>query len=141
MSKYWLVTAASGLVANLFALRMGETFAQLRLPLFFPPVWLLFFGWTAAFICLANAFVRVEEKSQKATTAFYVALGLTVCWSVLFFRADAHFAAALAGMMFTGVLLHLRVLANTAGDGKRFLPCCIWVGYMTYLNLGICLIN
>jgi tryptophan-rich sensory protein len=138
----WLITAAAGLAANLFALRMGETFAQLKLPLFFPPVWLLPLGWAAALICLANAVNAFsKDESPKAATAFYVALGLVICWAVLFFRLEAPRASAASGIMLTGVLLHLRRLAEPAGFGRRFIPCCMWAGYQAYLNLGICLMN
>jgi tryptophan-rich sensory protein len=141
MALNWLVTAAAGLIANLFALRMGEIFDQFRLPLFFPPVWLLPLGWTVALICLVSAYTRMEDESPKAAMAFYVALGLVVCRELLFFRVGALFAAAISGMILTGVLLHMKRLAEASGSGKRFLPCCMWAGYMTYINLGICLMN
>ena len=136
----WLITAAAGLTANLFALRMGETFAQYRLPLFFPPVWLFLVGWIAALIFFAAAFTGMEEKSPQITTSLYVALGLMIFWSLLFFRVELPLAAAVTGLVLTGVLLHMRRLAG-AEDGKRFVPCCVWAGYMAYLNLGICLMN
>jgi tryptophan-rich sensory protein len=137
----WLIAAAAGLTANLFALRMGEAFAQYRLPLFFPPVWLLPAGWVAALIIFAAAFTGIEEKSLKLTTAFYVALGLMICWAVLFFRAGLPAAAAVSGLTLTGVLLHMRRLAGDLRGGRRFVPCCVWAGYLAYLNLGICLMN
>jgi tryptophan-rich sensory protein len=135
----WLFTAVAGLVASLFALRMGEAFVQFRLPLFFPPAWLLTLGWTAALISLAGAYSKMEDP--KAAAGFYVSLGLAICWPALFFRVGAPFAAAVTGMILTGVLLHLRRIAETSGLGRRFLPCCVWAGYLTYLNLGICLLN
>jgi tryptophan-rich sensory protein len=148
------ITAVAGLLASLFTLRMGEVFAPLKLPLFFPPLWLLPAGWTAALICLASASATAgtapgecpdqpesehTARSHKAAMAFYVSLGLTVCWAALFFRLNAGGAAAITGLLLTGVWLHLRRL--TANKQKRLLVCCIWAGYMAYLNMGIWLIN
>lgn len=140
-ARYWLSAAASGAVAGLFTLHMGEVFASLKLPFLFPPVWILPVGWTAALILLASAMAGAE--GQRAATAFYVSLGLAVSWALLFFRLDTPVAAAAAGLLLTGVWLHLRRLTgeNSPGAKKRLLPCCIWAGYAAYLNIGICLIN
>jgi tryptophan-rich sensory protein len=135
----WLITAAAGLAASLFSLRMGEVFARCSLPLFFPPVWLFPVGWTAVLICLVSAYLKTEH--DKAKLGFYVSLGLVVLWAVLFFRMGLPLAAAIAGMTLTGVLLRLRRLAGVPGAGRRFLPCCVWTGYLTYLNLGIFILN
>ncbi|MDR0294449.1 MAG: tryptophan-rich sensory protein [Oscillospiraceae bacterium] len=176
---YVLPAAAAGLLAGLFALRMGADFAELKLPLLFPPVWLLPFGWTAALILLVWGYssigdgrpgwalkegrvsagtTRAEHPDQvpaggefsarsprgtQMALAYYVSLGLAVCWAAVFFRLDAKFAAALTGLLLTGVWLRLRRLADAFSPraGKLITPCCVWAGYLAYLNLGIWLIN
>ena len=135
----YLITAAAGLLASLFTLRMGEMFAALKLPFLFPPVWLLPIGWTAVLILLASSARHAGEK--KAMTSFYVSLGLIVCWAVLFFRADTIPAAAIAGLLLTGVWLHMRRLQTSSQAHKMLLPCCVWAGYLAYLNVGIWLMN
>ena len=139
-ARYWLSAGAAGLLASLFSLRMGGVFAALRLPLFFPPVWLLPVGWAAALILLASVTAAADKKPAAA---FYVSLGLAVAWALLFFRLDAPVAAAAAGALLTGVWLRLRRVtgAESPQAKRRLLPCCVWAGYLTYLNLGICLIN
>jgi tryptophan-rich sensory protein len=141
-ARYWLSSAAAGLLASFFTLRMGEIFAALRLPLFFPPVFLFPIGWTAALILFAHTFSSCKPD-KKAATSFYVSLGLIVLWALLFFRLDAPTAAACAGLLLTGVWLHIRRLLGEKAPkaGKRLVLCCIWAGYLAYLNLGICIIN
>ncbi|MDR0326518.1 MAG: tryptophan-rich sensory protein [Oscillospiraceae bacterium] len=139
--RFYLASAAAGLLASLFTLRMGEAFAALKLPFLFPPLWLLPIGWTVALILLASS-VRVSGDA-KTITSFYVSLGLMVCWAALFFRAGAIPAAAITGLLLTGVWLHMRrLLGQPSPQGKKLmLPCCIWSGYLAYLNLGIWLMN
>jgi tryptophan-rich sensory protein len=140
-ARYWLSAGAAGVAASFFSLRMGSVFTELRLPLFFPPAWLLQIGWTAALVLLASALTA--ESERKAARAFYISLGLTVCWAVFFFRLNAPAAALVCGLLLTGVWLHLRrlVCEKPGSAGKRLLPCCIWAGYMAYLNAGILLLN
>ena len=136
-----LLTVAAGLLASLFTLRMGETFAALKLPFLFPPVWLLPAGWAGALLCLASAAGAAGER--KIVNAFYVSLGLTVCWAVLFFRLDATLAALVSGLLLTGVWLHMRRLLGPISPKakKLMLCCCIWGGYLAYLNAGIWLMG
>jgi tryptophan-rich sensory protein len=140
-AKYFLSAAVAGLIASLFALRMGEVFVSLTLPFLFPPVWFLPVGWTAALVLLASGSGAADGK--KVMTAFYVSLGLIICWALLFFRLEAHIAAAVTGLFLTGIWLHLRQMigGNLPQTKKRLLPCCIWAGYTAYLNVGICFIN
>jgi tryptophan-rich sensory protein len=140
-ARYSLSAAGAGLIASLFSLRMGEVFAALKLPLFFPPVWLLPVGWTVILILLASGIPG--ESGKKTVTAFYVSLSLVIVWAVLLFRLNAPVAAALAGLLLTGVWLYLRrLIGETSAQMKnRLLPCCVWAGYLTYLNMGICLMN
>ena len=136
-----LLTAAAGLLASLFALRMGETFAALKLPFLFPPVWLLPAGWTGALICLVSAAGAAGKR--KVVNSFYVSLGLIICWAVLFFRLDAILAALVSGLLLTGVWLHMRrLLGDISPKAKKLmLCCCVWSGYLTYLNAGIWIMN
>lgn len=145
----FFITAAAGLLVSLFTLRMGAVFAELRLPLFFPPVWLLPVGWTAVLILLSAAVRHVKHgtdgtaPTKRVMTAYYVSLVLAVLWAIVFFRLEAKGTAVVVGLLLTGVWLHLmRLLEAFSPRAKKLmLPCCIWVGYLSYLHLGIWLIN
>ncbi|MCL1807886.1 MAG: tryptophan-rich sensory protein [Oscillospiraceae bacterium] len=136
---YFFLTAAAGVLASLFTVRAGERLALLKQPLFFPPVWLTLLGWAAVLIILAVVSSKTEES--RAAMAFYVSLGLMAGWAVLFFRTELFLAAAVCGLLHTGVWLHLRRLLSEAGKQKVLIACCCWSGYMVYLNLGVWLIN
>jgi tryptophan-rich sensory protein len=139
---FHLFAAAAGILSCLFSLRMGEVFATLRLPLFFPPVRLLPVGWTVALICLSVS-ASGQTGGKKSTQAFFVSLGLTVLGAILFFRAGAPLASSVCGLLLLGVWLRLRRLL---GEGSRramrlMTFCCCWAGYLTYINIGIWLLN
>jgi tryptophan-rich sensory protein len=141
MSKYFLAAAAAGFIASLFGLRMGEVFAELKLPLLFPPVWLLPLGWAVTLALLAKSAGRVSGKKIK--TAFFVSLSLLVIWALLFFRLNAYGGGVVSGLLLTGVWLHMRrvIGGESVTAGRQLLACCIWAGYSVYLNLGIDIIN
>lgn len=143
---HFFLAAFTGVLASMFTLRMGEKFALLRKPFLFPPLWLIPAGWAIALLLAVSAARHADPKSEdgrKVMTTFYVALALTLMWPVMFFRLDAKAAGAVILLLLTGLWLHSMKLIRPVSDRARKLlvPCCIWAGYLSYLNIGVCLMN
>ncbi|MDR1692456.1 MAG: tryptophan-rich sensory protein [Oscillospiraceae bacterium] len=141
---HFFLAALTGALASLFTVHMGERFALLKTPFLFPPVSLLPVGWAVSLLLAAAAIRPADPASgdgQKAMRAFYLSLALILLWPVFFFRLDAKAGGAAVLLLLTGVLLHARKLIGPGTGQKLLVPCCLWTGYLSYLNIGICLLN
>ncbi|MDR1668607.1 MAG: tryptophan-rich sensory protein [Oscillospiraceae bacterium] len=143
---HYFLAALTGFLASLFTLRMGEEFAVLKRPLLFPPVWMIPVGWALTLLLAVSAARRIDCKSgdgRKVMTSFYVSLVLTLAWPAIFFRLDAKAAGLVVLLLLTGVWLHAMKLIRPVSRRARkmLIACCIWSGYLSYINLGICVLN
>ncbi len=143
---HYLLAAATGFLASLFTLRIGEEFAKLKTPFLFPPIGLIPVGWAIVLLLSVSAARYADhetEDGRKVITAFYVSLALIFAWPVMFFRLDAKLAGAIILLLLTGVWLHSMKLLRPVSERARklLLPCCAWSGYLAYLNIGVCLMN
>lgn len=124
-------------------------YGTLNQPPFSPPGWVFPVVWTVLYVLMGIAsylLVRsdaVKLEKNRALGLYAVQLVLNFLWPLLFFKAQAYWAAFLLL-----VLLWLAVFAawrafsrirERAGD--LLLPYLLWLTFAAYLNLGVAMLN
>lgn len=138
-----LVAAAAAFGARF---EPGSWYEGLRKPPLTPPNWIFGPVWSALYLGIAVAgwLVWREQPRRVGPLALWGAqLALNALWSLLFFGLQRPGIALLE----IGVLLVL-VTATTASfhrvrplAGALFVPYSIWVGFASYLNAGVWILN
>ena len=144
LAGFLLLVAVAGAFGAVF--QPGAWYAELRKPPLTPPNWLFGPVWTLLYVGIAVAawLVWRSRRGGSGPLALWaVQLVLNALWSWLFFGLQRPGLALLD----IGALLAL-VVATTAaffrvrtGAGALFVPYVGWVGFATYLNAGIWLLN
>jgi tryptophan-rich sensory protein len=126
----------------------GAWYEALDKPLGTPPGWVFPVVWTALYAAMGVAlFLALRAAPAGALKVplalFATQLVLNGAWSWLFFGLQRPGLAAVEI-----VLLWLLIVASTVSfwrltvaAGALLVPYLLWVGYATYLNLGLWLLN
>ncbi|TYL45499.1 tryptophan-rich sensory protein [Nocardioides sp. BGMRC 2183] len=122
-----------------------ETYEALELPPYAPPGWLFGPVWTVLYVLMAIAAWRSWRAAgwDRAQVAYGVQLVLNLCWTPLFFAADAY---ALALVEIVVLLAALTLTLALVGRRDRLAgwllaPYLAWVAFATALNAGIVVLN
>lgn len=124
-------------------------YRELARPALTPPDWVFGPVWTVLYLLMAIAAFLVwrrvipPAKVRMALAAFGIQLALNVLWSVVFFGGES-----LVGGLIVIVVLLLGIAA-TVGLFARvsivaallLAPYLAWVGFATYLNAGLAVLN
>jgi len=144
------VCQAAGIVGSIYTLQSVKWwYPTLTKPPFNPPAWIFGPVWSLLFILMGYALYLVWNKGLKkkgvtdAVAIFGVQLILNVVWSYLFFGLRNPSLA-----LFEIIVLWGAILATTLKFGKidrsaayLLIPYLLWVGFASYLNLAIVLLN
>ena len=139
---------AAGLGSVATASSVKTWYPQLLKPPRTPPSWVFGPVWTMLYLLMATAAWVVwrhhaEWDVRLALALFFGQLALNTAWSFLFFGARRP-GEALVEI----VALLIAIAATTIAFGRvsrtafwMMVPYLCWVGYATYLNLGIWRLN
>jgi len=145
-----LLCQAAGFVGSLFNRRSIPGWYQgLQKPAGTPPGWVFAPVWISLYVLMAIALFLVWRKGlsrpdvRLALLVFALQLLLNVAWSFFFF----YLRAPLAGLV--DIVLLICAILWTIERFKRveplagwlLVPYLAWVGYATYLNAGLWLLN
>lgn len=142
------VTAVTAIGGAVTRPAIAEWYAALVKPSWTPPDWLFGPVWTALYVLMAVAAVRIWLKNdggkiRAATIAWFAQLALNLAWSIIFFGARAPLAA-----MVDIVALLLAIALTIALFGRidrpaawLLVPYLVWVCYAASLNIGIVMSN
>ncbi|WP_141014802.1 TspO/MBR family protein [Nocardioides sambongensis] len=122
-----------------------ETYEALELPPYAPPGWLFGPVWSVLYLLMALAAWRAWRAAgwDRAQVVYAVQLVLNLCWTPLFFAADAY-TVALVEILALLVALVLTVVLFLRRDrvaGWLLVPYLAWVAFATALNAGIVVLN
>lgn len=123
----------------------GSWYQALVKPPFTPPNWLFGPAWTFLYILIGIVGARVyrSKGSKDLLLLWFIQMGLNFTWSPVFFTLKN-----LAGSVAIISFLLLIIISFIAMARKRdpiasslFVPYLLWVGYASYLNISIWLLN
>lgn len=128
---------------------VNSWYLNLKKPFLTPPNWLFAPVWTLLYLLMGIAIGRIfcsgmqERKNRTAIYYFVFQLFINGLWSLIFFGVKSPIGA----MMVILILLFLIVKTIQQFKGldlmsaRLLYPYLIWVGFASYLNLGIVLLN
>jgi tryptophan-rich sensory protein len=143
---FFTFLAACGAAATTGAMfKPGDWYDGLRKPVWFPPKWVFPVAWTALYIVMAVAAMRVGgiAGNGQAMAFWALQIALNTLWTPVFFGLHK----MRAGMVVM-VLLWLSVAATTWTcfgldfvAGLLFVPYMVWVCIAFALNLASIRLN
>lgn len=146
------ITFAAGWIGSLFTTPNIPTwYAALEKPPLIPPNEIFGPVWSALYLLIGIALFLVwiakdsRKKSGKLTAYmwFGAQLILNTLWSITFFSMQQPWLAAvviaLLIVSIIGTMVAFRKYDKWAS--YLFIPYLLWVGFATYLNMGVALLN
>ena len=144
------ICQAAGIVGSIYTLQSVKWwYPTLTKPQFNPPAWVFGPVWTILFILMGLSLYLVWNKGLKkkgvidGIALFGVQLILNITWSYLFFGIRNPFLALVEISVLWGAILltawKFYKIDRTAG--YLMIPYLLWVGFASYLNLAIVLLN
>ena len=144
------ICQAAGIVGSIYTLQSVKWwYPTLTKPQFNPPEWVFGPVWTILFILMGLSLYLVWNKGLKkkgvidGIALFGVQLILNITWSYLFFGIRNPFLALVEISVLWGAILltawKFYKIDRTAG--YLMIPYLLWVGFASYLNLAIVLLN
>ncbi len=139
-----------GIAATPFTVSAIPTwYAGLLKPAISPPNFIFGPVWTVLYLLMGVAvFLVWENGSQKpkvkqALQIFAVQLGLNFLWSVLFFGLRSPLMGLVDIILMIAAIIVTIVVFHRISKPASYLliPYLVWVGFATYLNYSIWLIN
>lgn len=120
-----------------------------RKPPLSPPGWLFPLVWTLLYILMGLASYLVYRsdaspfRKKRALWVYAAQLAVNFFWPLIFFGAEAYFAAflwlvLLCLLVFSCAVLFYHIDKNA---GWLLLPYLIWCIFALYLNFGVYLLN
>lgn len=156
IGKYWLpllilllTPLAVGGLSALFATppSFSSVYTAFTKPPLSPPAWIFPVVWTALYLLMgiSSFLVYISNSTAKSDALFQYGVQLFVnfCWSIIFFRFSAFFAA-LVWLIFLWILVfHLiqQVWDISKWAAWLLVPYLTWITFAGYLNFGIYLLN
>jgi translocator protein len=141
---FLVLTVGGGLGIGLFTLP-GEWYMNLVKPSFNPPNWIFGPVWTALYIMIGVAGWRiyVKDPSGSAMKIWWVALALNFIWSPTFFGAQMLGLALFIILMLLAAIIAFIVRARGIDSTAAllFAPYVAWVGFASFLNGSLYLLN
>lgn len=124
-------------------------YATLAKPPGTPPDWVFGPVWTVLYAAMIVAVWRILALPPATTgrtpalACFFVQLALNCAWSVAFFGArNPLLGIVVIAALLVAIALTIRLFwARDPVAGALLVPYLLWVGYATYLNLGVWRLN
>ncbi|MBU4351229.1 tryptophan-rich sensory protein [Candidatus Parcubacteria bacterium] len=140
----------AGLVGSIFtAPAINTWYSQINKPSFNPPNWIFAPVWTILFLLMGISFYLVwnkgleDNKAKTAVLIFKVQLGLNILWSMLFFGLRQPLLAFIEIIILWGFILMtiIRFYKISRVAAYLLLPYLLWVGFASFLNYSILILN
>ncbi len=138
--KNLVLSLGTGILASLIASNATSQYMQLAKPNLAPPAFLFPLVWTILYLFMGIAAYIVEINGcRQILKLYYLHLVVNFLWPILFFVANAPFAALIALLV-----LIVLVLVLTIGFGKCkattlffMIPYLLWCLFAFWLNLNL----
>ncbi len=141
------ISLGAGGLSALITGNSTQIYPTLNRPPLSPPGVVFPIVWSILYVLLGIAayliYITKAEGTRRALTVYGIQLLVNVCWSPLFFRAQAFLPAfmwlVLLWLLIAATLVVFYRIKKAAA--ALLLPYFIWVTFAGYLNLGIFLLN
>lgn len=139
---------AGSIIGAMTSTSVEGWFQTIQLPSFQPPNAAFPIAWTILYLSMGTAAWLVWRRygfsgARSALTLFFVQLALNLCWTPVFFGAQA-----ILGGLILIVVIWFAVLATmiafwrkSSAAGMLFVPYLAWVSFATVLNFSIWQLN
>ena len=145
-----VIAHAAGLVGSVFTVRSVDTwYTTLAQPYFAPPSWLFGPVWLTLYTLMGIAAYLVWQKWQSDAESrvplviYFLHLILNAFWSIVFFGFRDPGTAFVVIMILLAIIFYL-TLAFSRTDtyaGYLMVPYLTWVGFASFLNYYIWILN
>jgi translocator protein len=142
------LSLAAGIIGSaVMRTAIDSWYANLDKPPLLPPDGVFGLVWTILYILVGTAlFLVVIAKAntkRRAYRLFGVQLVLNTAWSLIFFGARQPWLALVVILLLLAslVAVYKEFLLIRKVAAVVFVPYIAWVGFATYLNTGVALLN
>ncbi len=127
---------------------ISNWYLSLNKPPFHPPNWVFAPVWTILYITMGLSFYWVWKERElreikEISLIYFVQLGLSFLWSILFFRLENPDVAfiCLFFLLMSIFYLILKFYRLSRRAGYILIPYLLWVSFAGVLNFSIALLN
>ncbi len=146
---YILSAETAGALSALLSGGFSDFFTKYEKPpllppsLLFPIVWTILYalmGISAYLISISDA---KEIEKRRAMELYWIQLAVNFSWSIVFFRFEALWAAAVLILVLLALIaaMILRFWKICPAAGKINIPYLLWVTFASYLTIAIAVLN
>ena len=145
-----LLAHAAGVLGTLFtAMSVSTWYAFILKPEFAPPDFIFAPVWLTLYTLMAFALYLVWRESTWRTDVkwglrwYLMQLGLNALWSILFFglQSPLYGLICIAALLVSiAITMYFFFRVNTLA-GALLIPYIVWVGFATFLNYAIWVLN
>ncbi|KAA3636215.1 MAG: tryptophan-rich sensory protein [Calditrichaeota bacterium] len=143
---FWI--AVSGIVSYSGAqFEPGTWYQSIQKPELTPPGWVFPVVWTSLYIMMAIAawkvWLQVLSFTETAIWLYMVKMLLNASWSYIFFGVHIIWLSVVNILALFFVIVVLIYLFNKISKtaAKLMIPYAIWVGFASFLNIRIWMLN
>lgn len=144
LALFILIAEGAGFLGLFFMGSIDTWYSTLSKPLLNPPSWLFGPVWTVLYVLMGSAAYLVWQQSgNKKLSVYWIQLAVNAGWSPLFFGLkDPLLALADITVLLILIILTLAIFFRINKlAGVLLVPYLLWVGFATYLNIMIVLLN
>ena len=144
------ISLGVGALSALISMSGMKNFEKVQQPPLTPPNWLFPVVWTILFILMgisAYLIYKSNTENNEAKTAALIIYGAQLIvnffWSIIFFNFQAYlFASVWILLLFFLIILMIKLFYPINKTASYLqIPYLIWVGFATYLTIGVLLLN
>ncbi len=146
-----LSAEAIGAVSALLSGSMKDFFEMYQPPPLQPPSWLFPVVWGILYALMGiSAYLIYSKKTdsnvkqiRKALTVYWAQLAVNFSWSIVFFRFEALWAAAVVILVLLVMIVVMMVKFRKISPAAAYLniPYLLWVAFASYLTIAVAVIN
>lgn len=139
--------AAGAIGALATTSNISTWYVFLQKPSLIPPNWVFAPVWTTLYVLMGTAlYLLVKSKASNKLRAYWlfsVQLVLNALWSLLFFGRHLLWGGVVVILLLLGVIIATQrtFAAHNKIASYLLIPYIAWVGFATYLNLGVAFLN
>ncbi|RKF84158.1 Translocator protein-like protein [Golovinomyces cichoracearum] len=150
------VLAGAGIGYSLRPKETQATYKTLKQPPFRPPPYVFGPTWTVLYALMGYAAHRAYRTgmsphasldqynlTKQGATLYTIQLGLNILWMPLFFGLRRPIEAAIDIVALSGTVGYLTYVWGLVDPvvGWCLMPYCAWLGFATYLTIGVGYLN
>ena len=126
---------------------IASWYAELDKPALIPPNEVFGPVWTTLYLLMGISLYLVWTAKRPATQNAYIFFGtqlaLNTLWSVVFFGLHLPWIGVIViVLLLAGIIMTMREFAKSSRVAMLLLlPYLLWVGFATYLTIGVAVLN